>query len=334
MYSPAELHLLHRFKAASDNCEARYNGKYFLINRDNAIVPSLDDCAVLIAIIECGSLTAAAKRAGKSVQTISRLLAGMEEELGAVLVQRTTRSLKPTPAGINFSRRIGKLIDDFEFAKHEIVTDASELSGDIRITTSTLFGPLCLMPVVAQFMESHRGIRVFMNASDHFPDLTISGFDLAVRIGPLRDSTLKAQLIGNSKRVVIASPDYLAHAGWPRHPSDLKAHSCIVRAGASDGAAWRFRVGRSNRAFKVSGRFATDNAAIVNHAVLNGLGIGIAQMWQVRELIQSQRLRVILEDFEIDPLPVHLVRASHKQMPQRMRQFIEFLSPRIKANLG
>jgi DNA-binding transcriptional LysR family regulator len=295
---------------------------------------STDDYAVLVAIIETGSMTAAAKKTGRSVQSVSRLLANLEKELGALLVRRTTRSLNPTRAGLNFVRRIQNVLQELEFAKDELREESSQVAGEVRLSASTLFGPLYVLPMVARFMALYPKVQVTMNISDEFLSLDASGVDLAIRISELRDSALKARLLGYSRRIVIASPEYLARNGTPKHPVDLRRHSCIVRTSANEASAWRFRSKGATEWVEVQGPLKTDNASIVNQAVLYGLGIGVAQMWQVRELVEQRRISVLLTDYELPPVPVNVVWLPHRQMAPRVRRLIDFFEGNMKANLN
>jgi DNA-binding transcriptional LysR family regulator len=240
---------------------------------------STDDYAVLVAIVESGSLTAAAKKTGRSVQSVSRALANLEQELGVQLIRRTTRSLSPTRAGQDFVRRVRNALQELEFAKDELREESSQVAGEIRLSASTRFGPQYVLPVVARFMALYPKVQVTMNITDDFLNLGSAGVDLAIRISELPDSALKARLLAYSRRVVIGSPEYLARNGTPQHPHDLKRHACIVRTNSTDGASWRFRTRGGIESVEVRGPFKSDNATIVNEAVLHGLGIGVTQMW-------------------------------------------------------
>ena len=144
---------------------------------------------------------------------------------------------------------------------------------------------------------------------------------------------LKARLLAYSRRVVIASPEYLARNGTPRHPLDLRRHACIIRTSAKEAVAWRFQLKGATKSVEVHGPLK-DNASIVNQAVLHGLGIGVAQMWQVRELVEQRRISLLLTDYEFPPVPVHVVWSPHRQMAPRVRRFIDFLEANLKEDLS
>ncbi len=295
---------------------------------------SIEDYAVLVAIIESGSMTAAAKKTGRLAQSVSRLLASQEKELGALLVRRTTRSLSPTRAGLNFVRRVRSVLQELEFAKDELREELSQVAGDVQISASTRFGPQYVFPVVARFMALYPKVQVTMTISDEFPNLDAAGIDLAIRIGELQDSALKARLLAYSRRVIIASPEYLARNGTPEHPDELKRHCCIIRTNSKDAAAGCFRSNGVVKSVDVHGPLKTDNASVVNEAALHGLGIGIAQMWQVRHWVEQRRIAVLLTDYELPPVPVNIVWSPHKPMPARVRRLIDFLEGNIKVDLS
>ena len=254
--------------------------------------------------------------------------------LVGVLVRRTTRSLSPTRAGQNFVRRVRNVLQELEFAKDELREESSQVAGEVCISASTRFGPQYVLPVVARFMALYPKVQVTMNITDGFLNLDAAGADLAIRIGELQDSALKARLLAYSRRVVIASPEYLARNGTPRHPLDLRRHACIIRTSAKEAVAWRFQLKGATKTVEVHGPLKTDNASIVNQAVLHGLGIGVAQMWQVRELVEQRRISLLLTDYELPPVPVHVVWSPHRQMAPRVRRFIDFLEANLKADLS
>ena len=295
---------------------------------------STDDYAVLVAILESGSLTAAARTSGRSVQSVSRVLANLEQELGAQLIRRTTRTLTPTRAGQDFVRRVRNVLQELEFAKDQLREEALQVAGEIRLSSSTRFGPQYVLPVVARFMALYPKVEVTMNVTDDFLNLDTSHIDLAIRISELPHSALKARTLAYSRRVVIASPEYLARHGTPEHPHDLKRHFCIVRTSSTDGAFWRFRSKGGIESIEVRGPLRTDNATIVNEAVLHGLGIGVAQMWQVRDWVEQRRITALLTEYELPPVPVSVVWPPHKQMAPRVRRLIDFLGTNMNADLS
>lgn len=290
----------------------------------------IEDFQAFIAIVEKGSLTAAANQLGRSLQSVSRSLAALEREIGVELVRRTTRRSSPTDAGLAFYRRLSAAIAEIESAKLETTNRRIEASGLLRVTASTAFAPLYIVPALPAFLAAHPRVEIELDLTDSYVDLIGQGFDLAVRIGELPNSSLKAKLLARSRRVAFAAPRYLAEHGRPRGPQDLIHHQCIVRTAARDGNAWTFKVDGRVRTVKVSGRFRTSGAVAANEAAARGLGIAIAPLWQVRPLLDRGAVELILMRFEPPPVSIHAVWPATRVLPARTQLFIDFLATRLK----
>ena len=247
----------------------------------------IEDFQAFLAVVDKGSLTAAAKQLGRSLQSVSRSLAALEQNVGVELVRRTTRRSAPTEAGIAFHRRLSAALSEIESAKHETSNRRLEASGLLRVTSSTAFAPLYVVPAVCAFLAAHSKVEIELELSDRYVDLAAEGFDVAIRIGELPDSSLKAKRLADLRRVVFAAPAYFGKHGRPRRPEDLRDHDCIVRTAARDGDAWPFRVDGRLRAVRVAGRFRTSGATAANEAAVQGLGIANAPLWQVRPLVDG-----------------------------------------------
>jgi DNA-binding transcriptional LysR family regulator len=263
----------------------------------------LSDFQAFATIVEKGSLTAAAHQLGRSLQSVSRSLAALERDIGVALVQRTTRRSSPTEAGFAFYRRLSTALAEIEAAKLETANQGAEASGLLRFTGSNAFAPLYIVPALPAFLNAHPKVEIELNLSDSYVDLIGEGFDLAVRIGDLPDSSLKARRLANSRRVVFAAPSYFARHGRPRRPEDLAQHQCIVRTAARDGNAWPFKIDGRVKTVKVGGRFRTSSAPAANEAAVQGLGIANAALWQVRPLVDSGAVELVLTRFEPSPVP-------------------------------
>ncbi len=290
----------------------------------------LDDYRAFVAIVDKGSLTAAARRLGRSLQAVSRALAGLEDEVGVELIRRTTRRSAPTEAGRAFYARIKAALAEIGDAKREAAGRRAEPAGLLRLTASSAFAPLYVVPAVAAFLAAHPRVEIELEVSDRYVDLIAEGIDVAVRIGALPDSSLKARRLADLRRVCFASPAYLARHGRPRRPEDLARHQCIVRTAALDGEAWPFTVDSRTRTVRVAGRFRASAAAAANAAAACGLGIGQAPLWQVRPLVDRGEVELILTRFEPPPLPVHAVWAEPRLPSAKVRAFVDLLAARFK----
>ena len=290
----------------------------------------IEDYQAFVATVEKGSLTAAANQLGRSLQSVSRSLAALEHEVGVELIRRTTRRSNPTDAGLALFRRLSAALADIDAAKLEAANRRAEASGVLRLTASSAFAPLYIVPHLPAFLAAHPRVEIDLDLTDAYVDLIGQGFDLAVRIGDLPDSSLKSRLLATSRRVVFAAPSYLAAYGRPRRPDDLKNHQCIVRTAARDANAWPFKTDERIKTVKVGGRFATSGAMAANAAAVEGLGIASAPLWQVRALADAAKIELLLTRFEPPPVVIHAVWPATRVLPARTQLFIDFLATRLK----
>jgi len=292
-------------------------------------VNRIEDFQAFAAIVDHGSLTAAARQLGRSLQSVSRSLAAVERDIGVELIRRTTRRASPTDAGLAFHRRLTAALAEIDAAKLETSNRRAEATGLLRISGSSAFAPLYIVPALPTFLAAHPKVEVELDLSDGYVDLIGEGYDLAIRIGELPDSTLKRRRLANSRRVVFSAPSYFAQHGKPRRPEDLARHECIVRTAARDGNAWPFNVDGRVKTVKVAGRFRTSGALAANEAAVRGLGIANAPLWQVRSLVDRSSVELVLTRFEPSPIPIHAVWPTTRVLPARTQLFIEFLARRL-----
>lgn len=293
---------------------------------------SLDDYRAFIAVVEQGNLSAAARHLHRSLQAVSRSLVSLERELGVELIQRTTRRAQPSEAGWAFHTRIKTALADIDLARSALAEHGARIDGLLRVGGSTQFSAPYLVPVVAAFMERYPDVQVELVVADHRADLQREKLDVAARLGELPASRLHARQLGTLRLVTIGAPGYLAQHGRPRTPSELHKHQCIVRRTVEPAPQrWEYRKGGRKQAVEVHGRFSADNAAACNAAVVAGLGIGVAALWQVRGLLDQGRLETVLDDWQLPGQPVHLVWPPGKQLPARTRAFIDFVAARWTA---
>lgn len=291
----------------------------------------MEDIEAFIAVIEAGSQTAAARRLGRSLQSVNRSLVALERSLGVELVGRTTRRSFATEAGLAFYRRVKPAVTEIGEARLEAANRRDEPSGLLRIAAPVQFAAAFVVPVVAQFMRQYPRVEVDLKVSDQAVDVFGDRFDLAIRIRQLPDSSLKARRLGQLRTVVYGAPSYFARHGRPRHPDDLAHHQCVLHSiDPSKTETWRFQASRRAKAVRVRGAFRTDNTAAVHSAVCHGLGIGYGPFWQIRDLFDSGALEIVLEDFETPRFPIHAVFPSRDMPPARTRLFAGLLAARLK----
>ncbi|AKU95717.1 Transcriptional regulator, LysR family [Labilithrix luteola] len=294
----------------------------------------LENYEAFIAIVDTGNLTRAAARLKRSLQSISRSLTALEEHLGVELVRRTTRLAQPTDAGLAFYRRISVALNDIAGAEADLREVTRGLSGSIGIAASAFFAAEYLVPAILEFSKLYPAVEFDLRISETFTDSVSSGVDVMIRIGRLPASPLKARKIASLRRVVVASPAYVAQYGRPESPAELAHHSCIVRSSAQDAKAWTFHGpdGTSERV-AVSGKVTTDNSYVVKHAMLSGLGIAVAPFFQFREAVEAGHAEILLGDFTLPQIPVHAVWPASPKSPARVRRFVDLLEQRLKKEL-
>jgi DNA-binding transcriptional LysR family regulator len=291
----------------------------------------MDDIEAFLAVIEAGSQTAAARRLGRSLQAVNRSLAALERSVGVELVRRTTRRSFATEAGLAFYQRVKPAFTEITEARMEAVNRRAEPSGLIRIAAPVLFGSTYVVPAIADFIARYPRIEANLKVSDRPVDVVGDGFDLAVRIRDLPDSSLKARRLGELRTVVYGAPGFFARHGRPDHPDDLVRHPCVLRSTSeNETETWRFQVGGRSRMVRVSGCFRTDSTTAVQAAVCHGLGIGYGPFWLVRDLLDRGALEIVLEDFEAPRIPIHAVVPPSGMPPAKTRLFVDTLAERLK----
>jgi DNA-binding transcriptional LysR family regulator len=292
---------------------------------------TIEEYQAFVAAIDHGSLTAAARQLGRSLQAVSRAVAQVERELGVELIRRTTRRLQPTEAGLRFHTRMRAALADIEAARVEAAEAASAISGPLRIGGPLVFAPVYLVPPLAAFLQRHPRVSVDLRLSNEFADLIDERLDLSVRVGDLEDSSLRMRRIATVRRVTFAAPSYLAERGRPLVPQDLMHHDCVVRTSARDAFHWTYERDGVQESVRVRGRLAVSSADACSEAVARGLGVGMAQTWQVRPLLDQGRVELILTEFEPPPVPVSVIWPTSSAMPARTRLLIDFLVARLSV---
>jgi DNA-binding transcriptional LysR family regulator len=290
----------------------------------------LNDIEAFLAVVEKGSLTAAARHLRRSLQSISRSLTTLERSVAVDLVRRTTRRSHPTEAGLAFYRRVKPAFTEIRDARLEAASQQAELTGLLRVGSPAMFAAAHIVPVICDLVERHPQLEVELKISDREVDLVAERLDVAVRIREMRDSTLKARRLGELRVVVFGAPSYFARHGRPSHPDDLTQHECVVRLTEGGAETWPFRIGGRRKSVRVGGRLRSDNTAAANAAVARGVGIGFAPLWQVRGLVDRGEVEIILEDFEATRVPIHAVWLPTQVPLAKMQLFTDSLVARLK----
>jgi DNA-binding transcriptional LysR family regulator len=291
----------------------------------------LNAAFVLVRVVQEGSFRSAARALGMPKTTVSRKVAELEEQLGAQLLQRTTRTLALTDAGAAFVEEAEGAIARFDAAEAAVTELQREPRGKLRVTTTIPIGEILLAPILAEFLEAYPGVEVLVHLTDGQVDLVAERFDIALRIGVLPDSSLVAKLIGRSAYRVVASPAYLARHGTPRRPADLPAHSCLrfTKSGMAVRTTWPFGTGKRATEVPVSGRLVSDDFVVLREAAERGLGVARLPIVVVHEALRAGTLVNLLDGYAPSPTPVHILHVGGRHLPPRTRAFIDFVHPRL-----
>ena len=290
----------------------------------------IDDLVAFVAIIEEGGQTAAARRLRRSLQSISRSLTAVEQDLQVELVRRTTRHSEATEAGHAFYRRLKPALAEINEARLETANRQAEPSGLLKIGAPVAFAAAYVVPTIHAFMERYPKMEVELQASDRPADFFAKGLDLAVRIRELSDSGMQARKLGEIRVVVFGAPGYFDQHGRPSSPDDLVHHQCIVRVLEGGDETWPFKINGRRRLVSVSGRFRTDSAPAIHAAVAAGIGIGLTPLWQIRDLVDQGLVELILEEFEATRFPISAVWPATKRLSMKARLFVDHLAARLR----
>ena len=293
----------------------------------------LKNLELFLLIVEKGGLSAAGRELGLSPASVSERLAQLESFYGASLLNRTTRAINLTDEG--------RLLVD---GAHRLLAEADELHSSIRLGTDQICGPIRLSapqdfgrqyiePILAQFMLEHPQVSIDLNLSDGYVDPVSQGIDFAVRFGALADSTLHARLIGENRRVVCASPLYLARHGTPQHPEELTAHECLVmRFGINISREWTFKQHGHTQRIMVRGRRVANDGALIRQWCLAGHGICLKSVWDVRADLDAGRLVEVLEDYDLGGTALNIVYPPTRIQPKRLSMLIERIVARLATD--
>lgn len=287
--------------------------------------------SVLVAVVDAGSLSAAARRLGMPLATVSRKVAELESHLKTRLLHRTTRQLSLTEAGASYVAACRRILEEIGEAERAATGEYAVPKGELVVTAPVVFGRLHVVPVVAEFLAQYPEIDINLVLTDRVVHLMDEAADVAVRIGELPDSSFVATAVGAVRRVVCASPAYLAAHGVPAKPRDLAGHECITFEVLASKRAWVFGAGKSELAVPVHSRLAVNTAEAAIAASMLGVGLVRVLSYQVADALRGDALRVVLEAFESAPLPINLVHKGQAPLPLKLRAFLDFVAPRLRS---
>ncbi|MCC8955062.1 LysR family transcriptional regulator [Bradyrhizobium sp. Pear77] len=286
----------------------------------------IDAMQAFVAVADLEGFAPAARKLGLSPSAITRLIAALEERLGARLLQRTTRQVTLTDAGSRYLERARRILADVEEAEDAVESERTRPEGRLVISAPFGFGRLHVSPVVTAYLKRYPDVGVDLRLSDRRINLVEDGVDLAVRLGHLPDSTLVARHVGQMRRIVVASAGYLKLRGEPKRPADLTAHDTIQFGAMTATPDWRFMEDGQEIRIMPTPRFTSNSSdAAIQYAEQDG-GLTRVMAYQAAESLKARRLRIVLAEFEQPPVPIHVVYPTSRLLSAKVRTFIDLVT--------
>jgi DNA-binding transcriptional LysR family regulator len=289
-----------------------------------------DAIAVFIAVADHGSFAAAARRLGRSPASVTRAVADLESRLGVRLLTRTTRAVSTTEAGQRFLGGAKRVLADLDEIERAAAGQGTAPRGELRLTAPILFGRLHVLPIVTEFLDRFPEVQAALALVDRPVDLVEEGLDVAVRIGALGESSAVATRVGALRRIVVASPDYLARRGTPQRPADLTDHDVVAFSGIAGVEHWVFREAAGDVNVAIRPRLVVSTAEAAIDAARAGFGLTRVLSYQAAEDVARGSLLRVLPGYEGDEVPIHLVYPGGRHPPPKLRAFLDFTTPRLR----
>jgi len=283
---------------------------------------------VYVAVAEEQGFAAAARRLGFSAPAVTRAVAALEESLGVKLLNRTTRYVRATEAGLRYLEDARRIIQQVQAADEAATGINSEPRGHLAITAPVMFGRLFVMPGIVDYLQRYPDTQVDAVFLDRVVNLLEEGLDVGIRIGELADSSMRALSVGSVRHIVCASPDYIKRCGLPQTPQDLLQHTLISSSAAHSLTDWRF----ANQSLRIKPRLTVTSNDGAIEAAREGLGITRLLSYQVAASLAAGELKILLENFEPAPLPVSIVHREGRFASSKVRSFIDLMAARLRAD--
>ncbi|HMM92190.1 LysR family transcriptional regulator [Bradyrhizobium sp.] len=294
----------------------------------------LDAMQAFVAVADLRGFTPAARKLGLSPSGVTRLIAALEERLGARLLQRTTRQVTLTDAGARYLERARRILADVEEAEGAVAGERTRPEGQLVISAPVGFGRLHVSAIVTAYLKRYGDVAVDLRLTDRVVNLIEDGVDLAVRIGHLPDSTLVARHVGEMRRLVVASPSYLGERGEPKRPSEIPAHDTIQFGAMTAALDWRFIEDDSEIRIAGTPRFATNSSDAAIQYAEQGGGLTRVMAYQAAESLRAGRLRIVLAPFEQPAMPIHIVYPTSRLLSAKVRTFIDLVTELADWHFG
>ena len=291
---------------------------------------NLSEMAVFAKVVQQRSFTAAARDLGLSKSAVSKQVGRLEDRLGARLLNRTTRKLSLTEVGAVFYERCARIVEEARAAAGEVGSMAATPRGRLRVNAPMTFGTLHLGPVIADFLEAHAEIELDLVLDDRFSDLIEDGFDVAIRIAALVDSSLIVRRLAPSRSVLCAAPDYLRRHGRPEKPEDLRQHNCFGYLYRDSGTDWTLNGAKGPVSIPLQGKLRANNGEVLRHAALAGTGIVGLPSFIVGSDLRAGTLVEFLPECVPQTHSIHAVYPHRRHLMPKVRAFVDFLAARFR----
>jgi DNA-binding transcriptional LysR family regulator len=291
--------------------------------------------AMLVSSVEEGSFSAAARKLRIPIATLTRNVSDLETLVGTKLLMRSTRKLELTDAGVDYLASAKQILEQVDEQERRAAGEFTAPRGELVITTPVQIARLRLLPIIDQFLALYPEIRIRLIQSDRNVDLIDSHADVAIRVGRLRDSSLVAARVGSLRVVMVASKELLRKYGAPETPDDLRGYPCVAFDSPSL-SPWRFRHPDTGHLFTIAElpRLLVSSPDAAVDAAIDGIGTTLILEHDVDAAIKAGKLNIVLQEFEVEPIPVHVVYLSRNVMPIKVRRFIDFAVPKLRETLA
>jgi DNA-binding transcriptional LysR family regulator len=293
-----------------------------------------DTMTVFQTVVDTGSFSAAGRKLGMPLPTVSRKISELEQHLKAQLLTRSTRKLVLTDTGATFLAASRRLLDDLHEAERAASGEYTEPRGDLVMTAPVAFGRMHVLPVLCEFLSAYPKVNVRMSLGDRVVNLLEDHIDLALRIGALPNSGMVAKQLGEVRRVVCASPNYLNMRGTPQQPDQLAQHKCVGFDVFDAGYGWRFVLDGKETMVPIKPRLVVNSAEAAVDAVVAEAGVASVLSYQAEAALRQGKVSLVLRGFETPPMPVNFLYLGQGRLPLKVRAWLDFATPRLRERLA
>jgi DNA-binding transcriptional LysR family regulator len=294
----------------------------------------IEAMTILVAAVDTGSLSAASRHLRIPLATVSRRVSELEEHLNVRLLHRGNRKLVLTDAGSTYVTSCRRIMEEIAEVERTASGEYRVPQGELIISAPAVMGRSHVLPIVTEFLRAFPDVRIRLQLTDRYVNLVEEHIDLAVRVGELPDSSMIATRVGSIRMVLCASPAYLKRRGVPKKPADLAAHECVIHEDNATSKNWEFASEKTTQTIRVQSRLAVNLGEAEAAAAAEGAGIARVLSYLIDDLVKSRSVVKLLESCEPSPMPVSVVYSSQRQLPLKLRAFLDFSIPRLRKRLG